>query len=311
VHGLRDVPGCVLSAPEVSVVIVTRDRCAQLETTLGLLTALPERPPVIVVDNGSSDGTAAAAARWPRVRVIALGYNAGAAGRTAGVRAATTPYVAFSDDDSWWEPGALARAAHVLAAAPRVGLVAGRILVQPGDREDPANAALAAGPPSAALPGGHDILGFIACAAIVRRTAYLQAGGFHPRFGIGGEEDLLALDLRARGWCCCHLPDITAHHRPGHGDPRSGRARREVRNALWTAWLRRRPAGALRRTGEVVGRDWRRGSTWSGLAQAAAGLPWVLGQRSAVDPATERWRALLDRGEPAADPGVVTSRPLH
>jgi GT2 family glycosyltransferase len=156
------------------------------------------------------------------------------------------------------------------------------------------------------VPGAHEILGFIACAAIVRRTAYLQAGGFHPRFGIGGEEDLLALDLRAAGWCCCHLPELIAHHRPGHGDPRPGRIRREVRNALWTAWLRRRPAGALRRTGEILGRDWRRGSTWSGLAEATAGLPWVLAQRSAVDPATERWRALLDHGEHLPDAEIVT-----
>jgi hypothetical protein len=34
-------------------------------------------------------------------------------GRTLGVRAATTPYVAFSDDDSWWEPGALQSAADL------------------------------------------------------------------------------------------------------------------------------------------------------------------------------------------------------
>ncbi|MDQ1651693.1 MAG: hypothetical protein QOI35_893, partial [Cryptosporangiaceae bacterium] len=278
--------------------------------TLGILTALPERPPVIVADNGSSDGTAAAASRWPGVRVIALGYNAGAAARTAGVQAARTPYVAFSDDDSWWEPGALAHAASALAAAPQVGLLAGRILVQPGNREDPVNRLLAAGPPSAALPGGHDILGFLACAAIVRRTAYLEAGGFHPRLGIGGEEDMLALDLRTAGWHCCHLPDVIAHHRPAHGDPRPGRARREVRNALWTAWLRRRPAGALRRTGEVLGRDWRHGPTWSGLAQAAAGLPWVLAQRSPVDPATE---ALLRTGLNGGPPGraqVSTRRSL-
>jgi len=89
-------------APRVSVVVVTRDRRAGLLATLERLVALPERPPVIVVDNGSSDGTPAAVrGRFPGVEVITLGYNAGSAGRTAGVRCARTPYVAFSDDDSW------------------------------------------------------------------------------------------------------------------------------------------------------------------------------------------------------------------
>jgi hypothetical protein len=41
----------------VTVVIATRDRRDELLTTLGHLRALPERPPVIVVDNGSTDGS--------------------------------------------------------------------------------------------------------------------------------------------------------------------------------------------------------------------------------------------------------------
>jgi GT2 family glycosyltransferase len=279
------------------VVIATRDRRAQLERTLRMLTELPERPPVIVVDNGSSDGTAEMATRVPGVQVIRLTTNLGAAARTLGVQAAATSYVAFADDDSWWAPGSLDRAAQLLDGAPRVGLLAGRIVVEPAGVDDPACAPMAAGPPSTTLPGGRDILGFIACGAIVRREAYLAVGGFHPRFGVGGEEDLLALDLTTRGWGCCYHAGVVAHHHPGHDRPRTGRARREVRNALWTAWLRRRPAGALRRSGDVVRRRWRAPATWAGVGEALAGLPWVLTERSAVDPATERMRAALDRGE--------------
>jgi N-acetylglucosaminyl-diphospho-decaprenol L-rhamnosyltransferase len=279
------------------VVVATRDRRTQLEPTLRLLTELPERPPVIVVDNGSTDGTADTAARVPGVQVIRLTSNLGAAARTLGVRAAATPYVAFADDDSWWAPGSLDRAAQLLDGAPQLGLLAGRIVIEPGGVDDPACAAMAAGPPSRALPGGCDVLGFIACGAVVRREAYLAVGGFHRRFGIGGEEDLLALDLTTRGWGCGYHAGVLAHHRPSHDRPRAGRARRETRNALWTAWLRRRPAGALRRSGDVVLRRWRAPTTWAGLVEAAAGLPWVLAERSAVDPVTERWRAALDRGE--------------
>ena len=64
---------------------------------------------MILVDNGSTDGTVAAVrdAR-PDLRVVRLGTNRGAPARNLGVRLAATPYVAFADDDSWWSPGALA-----------------------------------------------------------------------------------------------------------------------------------------------------------------------------------------------------------
>jgi GT2 family glycosyltransferase len=59
----------------VGVVIATRDRAGSLAVTLRRLLALPEKPPVIVADNASSDGTRAMIAeRFPR----------GAGARTAG-----------------------------------------------------------------------------------------------------------------------------------------------------------------------------------------------------------------------------------
>src|SRR5206468_1771285 len=108
------------------------------------LRALPEAPTVIVVDNGSSDGTAATLRGRRGVQVIEPGENLAAAGRNVGVAAATTPYVAFADDDSWWTPGSLARAVELFDAHPRLGLVTGRVLVGPDRIDDPVNAELAA-----------------------------------------------------------------------------------------------------------------------------------------------------------------------
>jgi GT2 family glycosyltransferase len=120
------------------VVIATRNRRERLLTTLDRLAELPECPPIVVVDNGSEDGTPAAAQqRHPSVGVVALRHNLGAAARTIGARAVGTPLVAFSDDDSWWAPGALARAEATFAQQPRLGLLAARVLVGEDERLDP------------------------------------------------------------------------------------------------------------------------------------------------------------------------------
>lgn len=188
-----------------TVVIVTRDRRANLLHTLGLLEELPERPPVVVVDNGSTDGTPAAVrSRHPSVLLIEPGVNLGAGARTIGARRAQGRYVAFCDDDSWWAPGALTRAGELLDANPGVGLLAARIIVEPRGEVDPTCLAMADSP-LRAEPGlpGPPVLGFVACGAVVRRSAFLAAGGFEPRFGVGGEETLLSIDSRpAAGGSC-------------------------------------------------------------------------------------------------------------
>ena len=59
--------GCAVSAVRASVVVCTRNRRAAFEECLGTLTAqvaLPEGLEIVVVDNGSSDGTAEWLARW-------------------------------------------------------------------------------------------------------------------------------------------------------------------------------------------------------------------------------------------------------
>ncbi|PWR13018.1 glycosyl transferase, partial [Micromonospora acroterricola] len=176
---------------DVTVVVATRNRRAQLLDTLGRHAA-----PVILVDNGSDDGTPAAVARaFPAVRVVRLDENAGAgAARNIGVELADTPFVAFADDDSYWAPGALERAAAILRGRPGTGLLTGQVRVGREQRLDPVSAAMARAP-LGTPPGapGPAVLGFLACAVVLRRRAFQQVGGFTERLGTYGEEALLAM----------------------------------------------------------------------------------------------------------------------
>ena len=283
--------------PTVTAVIATRNRRAELCTTLDRLSDLPERPAIIVVDNGSQDGTAREVRRaFPRVDLISLRRNLGACARNVGVRRAQTPYVALNDDDSWWEPGALSKAVAILDDSPRTAVVAAATLVGPDAAPDPLNAVMAASPLSGdGLPGPR-VLGFLGCAAVARRQAYLAAGGYSRLLFIGGEEELLAYDLAAKGWPVSYRVDVVAHHWPS--PVRDARRRRvqEIRNRLLVAWLRRplpRAAGDTIRLAAAVGRDPVAGRA---LAEAALRLPAALVLRRRLPAQVEADIRLLEGG---------------
>src|SRR5215211_5078552 len=282
------------SPAPVAVVIATRNRGPELLGTLTRLRALHEQPPIVVVDNGSSDGTAElVTTHHPGVQVVGLRRNQGAAARTVGARLVDTPYVAFSDDDSWWAPGALSGAAYLLDRHPRLA-----VLAAPEQRLDPVCAEMAHSPlPSADDLPGPSVLGFIACGAVVRRSAFLEVGGFDVRLGVGGEEELLAVDLAAGGWGLAYVDEVVAVHHPSPSRDPSGRRRVQVRNALWSAWLRRPLGGAARQTAQLAALAVHQRGASSGLLLAVLGLPWVLRERRRVPDELEA--ALRTLAEPS------------
>lgn len=279
------------------VVIATRNRAQSLCTTLERLSSLPERPHIVIVDNGSTDGTPEMVTdRFPQVTVIPLETNLGAAARNIGVDALTTDYVAFCDDDSWWTAGALRRGAELFDRHATLGLLAGKVLTGECAKPDPTCTLMANSPLGQphGLPGPR-ILGFMACGAMVRREAFLSVKGFNPHFGIGGEENLLALTLAAQGWELVYVENVVAHHYPSPIRDRQARSVLTTRNDLWTTWLRRPPRKVATETLAVLAKTLTERSARQGLTEAVHGLPWVLQQRKPLPDYVETMASHLDR----------------
>ena len=111
----------------VSVVIPTYNRRAVIwDAVASVLDQTHSDIEVIIVDDGSTDGTA----NWlstlddERVRVIQFDENSGVShARNAGIRCATGEFIAFLDSDDVWEPHKLQRQIACLEASPDIALV--------------------------------------------------------------------------------------------------------------------------------------------------------------------------------------------
>ncbi len=219
----------------------------------------------------------------------------GATGRNLGVALVDAPYVAFCDDDTWWEPGSLSRAADLLEQHTHLAVLTAHILVEPDGRDDPICDELRRSPlPHPKGMPGYPLLSFLAGASIVRRSAFEDTGGFSARLWLGGEEELLASDLASAGWSMAYVPDLVCHHYPSVARDPHLRRRHGIRNTLWFTWLRRPWRSALRRTvflARTVPRDV---VSLGGFTDALRGLPWVLAQRRVVPAQVEAGYLLLD-----------------
>jgi GT2 family glycosyltransferase len=269
------------------VVVATRNRRAELNRSLS-----HHEDPVVVVDNASTDGSAdLVAERYPAAVLVRCDTNLGACARNVGAARALTPYVAFADDDSWWAPGATTAGARLFDAHPRLGVVVARVLVGEQQRPDGFNEVLA-GSPLPAPPGlpGTAVLGFLACAAMVRLEAFEAVGGFDRLIHFGGEEAILALDLAEAGWAIQYVPELVVHHHPSTVRPSAAaQYRRGIRNRLLTHVMRRSWPRVARRLGSDLA-DLPQGP--AGVLCAVPKLPAALRRRSTVSSDLE-WRLRL------------------
>lgn len=287
-----------LPASQVTIVLLTYNCASRLD---GLLDAIMGAGvPVVAVDNASADDTVSVLQRRPGVEVVALTENIGAAARNVGVERAATEFVAFCDDDTWYEPAGLAHAAQLLATHDRLALITGRILVGTEETLDPISAEMASSPlpETAGIPGAV-LVSYMGGASICRRSAFLAVGGYDRRFFMGGEEELVGWRLLAAGWEMRYVDDVVVHHLPSLANY-SGMRTYGIRNTLWTSWLSLSAPAALSWTWHVL-RDTRKDKILlQGLVMAARGSHWIARERSVLPPRCEQLIRILRRGPQGA-----------
>jgi GT2 family glycosyltransferase len=296
-------------AQRLTVVLLTHNCAAWLPDTLDRLAELGI--PVVAVDNASTDDTRELLAQRPFVRLRALATNTGAAGRNEGVRAVTTPYVAFCDDDGWWERPGLERAVRLLDEHPRLGLVNARIVVGGREQPDPVSVEMANSPlpETEGIPGAV-LYSFMGGACVVRVAAYERAGGYHPAFFLGGEEETLAWPLLKDGWAMRYRDDVVMHHHPSLANF-SGLRHFGLRNTLWNSWLHRPVASALRWTLFILRSSPKDRDMVRGLWLTVRGVPWVLRRRRPMSPELDAGvRMLEERRFAGWAEGRRTGRPV-
>lgn len=209
--------------PRVSVVLATRNRRAVLESCLERFVAQRGVAfEVIVVDNGSTDGTAEAiTARFPDVVVVRLADNIGPLALNIGIERARGAYIFRSDDDAYPETETtLAEAAAFLDGHPDVDGLSGEF-IDLGRQHRPYYPH--AFDPEAVAPDGLPIAAFIGVCALLRRQAVIDAGGFWDRFYY--EEQDLATRMLAGGSIFRYVPWIRVVHLAAF-DPSAGRSER-------------------------------------------------------------------------------------
>jgi glycosyltransferase involved in cell wall biosynthesis len=78
---------------------------------------------ILVVDDGSTDGTVAVAQSRPGVRVVSQQREGPGAARNRGIAETRGELIAFLDSDDWWEPDKLSRQLAALESQPTAGMV--------------------------------------------------------------------------------------------------------------------------------------------------------------------------------------------
>jgi O-antigen biosynthesis protein len=202
-----------ISWPRITVVVCTYNGSRTLEECLAAVTSLTyPNFNVIVVDDGSTDSSAAIAASFP-CRVLTTSNRGLSAARTLGAGVADGEIVAYLDDDAAPDPHWLHFLAHAFLTTdhaaiggpnllpPRHGFVERCIDKAPGGAQQ----VLLTDELAEHIPG---------CNCAVRRACLEAINGFDPIFRAAGDDVDFCWRLQERGWTIGFAPGaVVWHHR--------------------------------------------------------------------------------------------------
>jgi GT2 family glycosyltransferase len=212
--GSRHSAALLAATPRVSVVVCSYNGSRTLTQCLDSLVRLdyPDYE-VILVDDGSTDDTAAIAARFPEVRLVRHDRNEGlSASRNAGLRAATGGIIAYTDSDCFADPDWLTHLVHRLDStgadavggpnlSPDDGWLAAAINASPGQ-------------PTHVLESDQVAEHVPGCNMAFRRASLEGINGFDPQFLRAGDDvDVCWRLQQAGGWITFAPGGMVWHHR--------------------------------------------------------------------------------------------------
>jgi hypothetical protein len=210
----------------VCVIIPLYNKLGTIRRAVGSVRAQTCPPSgLVVVDDGSTDGSAAALTAWlrPGERLVQQPNGGVSLARNRGVAEVRSEWVAFLDADDEWHPDFLAAAARAVAAAPDVGVVFTNLRLSTSTQPWLASA------PSGRLPDYFDFFvanrghGMSSSSVVVRRDLLLRVGGFPA--GLHHGEDLDVWTRLAWEASVAYVPEVLATYHVT-GSPRAMEAGR-------------------------------------------------------------------------------------
>jgi N-acetylglucosaminyl-diphospho-decaprenol L-rhamnosyltransferase len=251
----------------VAVVVVTYSPGESLETFLSTLgPAVSERVPVVLADNGSTDGVPQdAATKYDDVRLVDAGGNLGyGAAANLGVADTDADLILIANPDIVWSPGALDLLVTAAARWPGAGSLGPLIRttdgeIYPSARDLPSlgggighalcgwwwpgNPWTAAYRNERGAPRESPVGWLSGSCLLVRRAAFDAVGGFDPGYFMYFEDTDLGERLGRAGWQNVYVPSAEVTHLGGHATARDPkRMATEHHRSAWR-WVRQHYRG--------------------------------------------------------------------
>ena len=209
----QDAPFCAGDWPKISVVVCSYNGQATIRDCLeGLVRLAYPSFEVIVVDDGSTDGTAEIVREYP-VRLAQTENRGLSAARNLGLELATGEIIAYTDDDAYPDPHWLHYLAHAFTSGD-FAAVGGPNLPPPGDGRMAEAVANSPGGPTHVLLSDREAEHIPGCNMAFRCDRLRAIGGFDPQFRTAGDDVDVCWRIQQAGWQVGFHPSaLVWHHR--------------------------------------------------------------------------------------------------